>query len=44
LDALARKIHDYWSECEVPEVDSEGVALMTISEGKASARFQRPKQ
>src|SRR5215472_10749501 len=44
LDALACKIHDYWSECEVPEVDNEGIALMTISEGKASARFHPPKQ
>jgi CheY-like chemotaxis protein len=44
LENLVRKIHDYWSECEVPEVDSHGVAMMTTSEGKASARFKGQKR
>jgi CheY-like chemotaxis protein len=39
LERLVRKIHDFWSACEVPRVDADGVALMTRSEGKASSRF-----
>jgi len=40
LEVLVRKIHDFWSSCEVPQVDADGVALITRSEGKASSRFQ----
>ena len=44
LEALVYKIHDYWSECEVPEVDDQGIAVMTISGGKASERFHPGKE
>src|SRR5215204_2668946 len=42
LRALLKKIHEYWSECEVPEVDTEGYAVATSSTGKAGARFPKP--
>ena len=34
IKALPKKIHDYWSECQVPEVDSEGYAVDTESAGR----------
>ena len=40
LTVLFRKIHDYWSECEVPEVDAAGNAVPTNSKGRASDRFK----
>ena len=42
LDGLQRQLkvlHDYWMTCEVPEVDSTGRQLPTISEGKLGERF-----
>lgn len=44
LKKLLRKIHDYWIECEVPEVDSEGYALKTNSTGRLGARYTKPKR
>jgi len=44
LRALLRKIHDYWAECEVPEVDESGYAVATSSAGKPGARFIKPKR
>jgi len=44
LTALVEHIHNYWSECEVPEVDTEGYALGTSSVGKAGARYPKPKR
>jgi hypothetical protein len=44
LRALLKKIHDYWTECEVPEVDAEGYAVATVSRGRPGARYQKPKR
>lgn len=44
LRALLTKIHDYWTECEVPQVDLEGYAVATESRGKAGARYTKPKR
>src|SRR5688572_25354127 len=42
LKALLKKIHDYWSECEVPQVDAEGYATATDSTGRLGARYTKP--
>jgi CheY-like chemotaxis protein len=42
LSGLLKKVHDYWSECEVPGVDADGYALMTNSFGKAGSRYDKP--
>jgi CheY-like chemotaxis protein len=42
LRKLLGKIHEYWTDCEVPEVDAEGYALETISKGKRGERFPKP--
>lgn len=44
LCALVKKIHDYWSECEIPQVDESGFALATNSKGRAGERFPKPKR
>jgi CheY-like chemotaxis protein len=44
IRALLKKIHDYWSECETPEVDAEGYALDTESAGRLGARYKKPKR
>jgi CheY-like chemotaxis protein len=42
LKALLKKIHDYWTECEVPQVDLEGYASATNSTGRLGARYTKP--
>jgi CheY-like chemotaxis protein len=44
LEKLLRKIHEYWAECEVPEVDAEGYAVETNNTGRISARYTKPKR
>jgi CheY-like chemotaxis protein len=44
LKELVKKIHDYWAECEVPEVDAEGYAVPTESHGRPGARFPKPRR
>jgi DNA-binding response OmpR family regulator len=44
LKALLTKIHEYWSECEVPRVDDEGYAIETESRGRLGRRFSKPKR
>lgn len=44
LRILLRKVHDYWAECEVPEVDMDGYAVPTNSSGRLGARFKKPKR
>ncbi len=44
LKALLRKVHEYWAECEVPEVDIDGHAIPTNSTGRLGARYKRPKR
>jgi len=44
LKGLLRKIHDYWTECEVPAVDIEGYALTTPDRGRLGARYTKPKR
>jgi CheY-like chemotaxis protein len=44
LRDLLKKIHEYWAECEVPEVDEAGYAVKTDSRGKAGARYKKPKR
>ena len=44
LKELLRKIHEYWAECEVPEVDLEGYAVDTQSRGRLGARYEKPKR
>jgi len=42
LKKLLKNIHNYWVECEVRQVDTEGYALATESRGKPGARFPKP--
>jgi CheY-like chemotaxis protein len=42
LRALLKKIHEYWAEGEVPQVDKDGYALETQSLGKLGARYPKP--
>ncbi len=44
LKTLLRKVHEYWAECEVPEVDAEGYAVPTNSTGRIGARYKKPKK
>lgn len=44
LKTLLRKVHEYWAECEVPEVDVDGYALATNSTGRLGARYKKPKK
>jgi DNA-binding NarL/FixJ family response regulator len=44
LRALMQRIHEYWSDCEVPEVDKAGYAVETESQGKRGERFTKPKK
>ena len=44
LKRLLKKIHDYWTECEVPQVDAAGYALKTNSIGRPGARFKKPQR
>lgn len=44
LKILLRKVHDYWSECEVPEVDTDGYAVPTASVGRLGARYKKPQR
>ena len=44
LKGLLKKIHDYWLECEVPEIDAEGYALETNSRGRLGARYAKPRR
>ena len=44
LRQLVRKIHEYWTDCEVPEVDADGYAVDTNSRGKRGERFTKPKR
>lgn len=37
--ALLRRLHDYWSACEVPEVDRTGVRKVTDSTGRIGRRY-----
>ncbi len=41
---ILKNIHDYWIECEVPQVDEEGFALATNCLGKPGERFTKPKR
>ena len=44
LKRLVRRIHEYWIDAEVPEVDAEGYALETSSKGKRGERFAKPQR
>jgi CheY-like chemotaxis protein len=44
LEALARKIHDYWLDCEVPDVNEDGYAKETNSKGKLGEQFPKPER
>jgi DNA-binding NarL/FixJ family response regulator len=44
LKVLLRKIHDYWTECEVPEVDIDGYAIRTDDTSRLGARYKKPKR
>ena len=44
LQALLQDIHNYWTKCEVPQVDADGYATDTDSYGKAGARYTKPKR
>src|SRR4030095_3579619 len=39
LERMLKRCHDYWSECEIPEVDYTGKKLKTSSAGKLGERF-----
>jgi CheY-like chemotaxis protein len=44
LEDMLRKVHEYWAECEVPEVDADGYAVPTNSVGRPGARYNKPKR
>lgn len=44
LKSLLRKVHDYWAECEVPQVDIDGYAMPTNSTGRLGARYKKPQR
>jgi CheY-like chemotaxis protein len=44
VTGLAKSIHDYWSQCQVPAVDESGFAVLTDSRGKAGERFPKPQR
>ena len=44
LKGLLRKIHDYWTECEVPEVDADGYAIATNDISRLGARYKKPQR
>jgi CheY-like chemotaxis protein len=44
LRVLLRKIHEYWAECEVPEVDIDGYAVPTNDLGRLGARYKKPSR
>jgi len=44
MSDLIKRIHDYWSACEVPAVDQDGYALITDSGGKLSDRYAKPRR
>ena len=44
LEALARRIHDYWAHGEVPDVDANGYAIETDSKGKLGERYSKPER
>jgi CheY-like chemotaxis protein len=44
LKRLLGKVHEYWLECEVPEVDGEGYAVKTNNTGRLGQRHQKPKR
>jgi CheY-like chemotaxis protein len=39
LRKLLKVCHDYWMECEIPQVDATGKKLRTASTGKLGERF-----
>ena len=44
LRELLEHIHNYWTKCEVPVVDVDGYAVDTECQGKAGARYTKPKR
>lgn len=44
LENLVERIHGYWKDGLVPQVDIEGFAIETSSKGKAGERFTKPKR
>jgi CheY-like chemotaxis protein len=42
LEALIKRIIEYWRECEVPQVHTTGKMLMTESHGKLGERIPQP--
>ncbi len=42
LENLVKRIHDYWKDGQVPQVDVEGYAIETSSRGKVGERFAKP--
>ena len=44
LTELLEDIHNYWTKCEVPQVDADGYATDTDSYGKAGERYTKPKR
>ena len=44
LRKLLQHIHEYWAQCEVPEVDADGYAVATNSTGRPGARYKKPNR
>lgn len=44
LEDLLQRVHGYWKDSRVPEVDVEGYAIETSSKGKVGERFTKPKR
>jgi len=43
LEGIVQKLHYYWSECEVPQTDDHGHAVVTSDTGKIGDRFSKSK-
>jgi hypothetical protein len=44
LENLVERIHGYWKDGLVPQVDVDGFAVETSSRGKVGERFSKPKR
>jgi CheY-like chemotaxis protein len=44
LRSLLKTVHEYWTVCQIPEVDTSGKQRRTSSRGKLGERFPQPSQ
>lgn len=44
LCSQLKVLHDYWMTCQIPEVDTSGRQVRTLSKGKLGQRFPQPPE